>query len=390
METNKKTVFKTLREKNATINRIVDVIDKRNNFLIIGHKNPDEDCISSMIAFGVLLSKLSKETKIFLESKVHEHFQYLLNICKYNSIEIVKCSDIENTKFSSIIICDTPKPSMMETCPQIDSFFKNPEIVKIEIDHHVGADSEYIGDRDYCLVTEASSACELIGQLVLKMNKMPKILTKYNVTDLLTRNLVLAILTGIIGDTKMGKFIKSKSERRFYNYFSKIFNTLLKEKTVSESNFSSKEEVFNELARLSAEEDKCYNMITNEKFSSKNIKYILLSQEKMDKLFKEFENETIVTVMRTVADDLAEESGKISLVAYYDNPKNSNMIQFRIRRSQDYKIYDVRNILTIFSIKNGGGHEGAIGFRIPKDEIKDIDLYVKDLVTGIEKEISKV
>jgi nanoRNase/pAp phosphatase (c-di-AMP/oligoRNAs hydrolase) len=41
-------------------------------------------------------------------------------------------------------------------------------------------------------------------------------------------------------------------------------------------------------------------------------------------------------------------------------------------------------VLTGLKVENGGGHPGAIGFRIKKDEIKDIDAYVSDLVSRIE------
>ena len=40
--------------------------------------------------------------------------------------------------------------------------------------------------------------------------------------------------------------------------------------------------------------------------------------------------------------------------------------------------------MVFFSIANGGGHEGAIGFRVPAAEVADYGAYVKRLVDGIE------
>jgi nanoRNase/pAp phosphatase (c-di-AMP/oligoRNAs hydrolase) len=62
-------------------------------------------------------------------------------------------------------------------------------------------------------------------------------------------------------------------------------------------------------------------------------------------------------------------------------------VQFRLRRAGAWKKYDLRGFLALFSIVNGGGHEGAIGFRIPRGEIGDFHAYVEKLVSGIEAAI---
>jgi nanoRNase/pAp phosphatase (c-di-AMP/oligoRNAs hydrolase) len=64
-------------------------------------------------------------------------------------------------------------------------------------------------------------------------------------------------------------------------------------------------------------------------------------------------------------------------------------VQFRMRRSSTFQTFDLRRILDLFSIKNGGGHEGAIGFRISRREIGDIPSFVLSLISGIEEAIEK-
>lgn len=71
----KKKNIETIHEKNHIINSIFDAIESRNSFLILGHKNPDEDCISSMVAIALLLSKFNKSVELYLSDEVHEHFQ---------------------------------------------------------------------------------------------------------------------------------------------------------------------------------------------------------------------------------------------------------------------------------------------------------------------------
>ena len=380
--------FKDKKEQNETIKNIIDAIDKNNVYLIAGHMNPDEDCISSMIAFALVLRKLNKDVSIFFNEKGHSNFKYLLSICKYNSIAITyRNPEIKNV--SCLVVCDTPKPSMIDSNPEIKSLLINPGIRKIEIDHHLASDSEYIGDEGYCMVTEANSSSELVGKIIMKMNAMKKMRDKYEYTDLLTRNTVLAIITGLIGDTRMGQFIKSRTLKKSYDSFIQIFNEMLKQKTTKKSNFSTKEEVFQEIVKLSSSEEKCFHRIIVKKKFSKHIGYLVLNQSDVKTLLKDFESDTIVSVARTVADALAEESRKIGLVAFYDDPKVSDLVQFKIRRSQKYKGFDLRKILDQFSIKNGGGHEGAIAFRIPKENIYDIDAYMKKLINGIEKKFFK-
>ena len=133
------------------------------------------------------------------------------------------------------------------------------------------------------------------------------------------RNLVLAILTGIIGDSKMGQFLKSKKEQMYYSIFSRMFNKLLAEKTVKETNFSDKDQVFNEIQRFSEEEGQCYNFFMNRKRLSQSVGYSVLRETDMKTLYEGCDNDTIVSVARAIADALAEESSVLSLVVYYDD-----------------------------------------------------------------------
>jgi nanoRNase/pAp phosphatase (c-di-AMP/oligoRNAs hydrolase) len=382
--------IETIHEKNRIINNIFDSIETRHNFLILGHKNPDEDCISSMVAFAIILSKFNKHVTLYLSAYVHEHYEYLLNICKYNSIDIYYSDRFNINSIDTIVVCDTAKPSMIDATPSITSLFTANEVRIIEVDHHVGGDSEYSGHEGYCLVNEASSACELIGLIGLKLCNRKDLLTGYNIADPFSRNFVLSILSGIIGDTKMGKYLKSKREKRYYRLFSTVYNNILQKETVKKSNFSDKNQVFDELVRLSRKEEQCFNYIIGRKKFSRSIGYVVLDRNSMEYLFRECDTDTIISVARTVADILAEESGKLSLIAYYDNPEKSDLIQFRVRRSENFKKFDLREIIKIFAIENGGGHEGAIGFRFPRERISDINKYIDEFIEKVEQEISVV
>jgi nanoRNase/pAp phosphatase (c-di-AMP/oligoRNAs hydrolase) len=378
-----KTAMPTIAAKNATVSAIIEALDTRSGFLLIGHETPDEDCIASLVSFALLVTKFAKNAYICLSSEPHEHYDYLLQICKHNSIHITDCEDLPPAHVDTIVVCDTPKPEMMEYGASVRGLLDNPDVVKIEIDHHLEADSAYCGQKGYCLVDEASSSCELVGLIALKLSRREDLLEKYNITDLLSRNFVLAVLTGMIGDTKMGKYLRTNRERRFYRIFSSIFNEILAGRTTNSANYSSENEVFVAIGRLSSSEEHCYSTFMDHQDSAGPIGHVILDEKTSMEIHQQFTHDTVVAVSRSVADALAEKSKFVGLVVFYDHPDVSDFIQFRMRRSQSFVQYDLRHILEAFAISNGGGHEGAIGFRIPRKDIDDIATYTATLFDGV-------
>jgi len=379
-----KQAIATIREKSRIIDRIIESLAGRYGFLLLGHQSPDEDCIASMTAFALLAAKFTKRAHVYLGKPVHEHFQYLVNVCTYNSIPVLYHGDPLSGPVDTVVLFDTAKPSMIEADDAILALITRPEVLRIEVDHHLGGDSEYFGDPGYRLVTQASSSSELVGHVLLKLRDRRELLRRFQIYDLVSRNVVLAVLTGIIGDSKMGAFLKSRREKRYYDIFSRMFNDLLALKTVRDGNFANMDEVFQEIQKLSLAEERCFNGFLSHRRLSHRIAYVALGEEQMKPFNKSFAADTIVAVARSVADLLAEESACLGLVCYYDDPAASDLVQFRVRRSMRFKGFDLRRILDIFAIENGGGHEGAIGFRLPRRQVGDFRSYVAHLIDGIE------
>jgi nanoRNase/pAp phosphatase (c-di-AMP/oligoRNAs hydrolase) len=374
--------IQTIAEKNRIAKNIFDESVHLDSFLLLGHQNPDTDCIASLSAFSLILQKLDKEVTIFLPTPVMEQFSYLLAICKYNGISVIYGSDPVPSDISALVIMDTPKPDMIARTAAIDRLLADPKIRKIEIDHHLEADAAYVGDSGYCLVSGASSTCELIGYLCFKFARYQD---SSSTTDFFSRNVALAILTGIVGDSHMGKYLKSAKERWYYSLFSQIFDRLLVEKTRKNSNnLASMEAIFDIIQRFSVQEKNCFDLIIKQQRQSNCIRYVALGKEESAELFRLHGDERIINVSKAVADTLAEESGKMGLVAYYDDPSISDFVQFRLRRSAQFTSLDLRTVLAPIGISNGGGHPGAIGFREAKDKIPDIQTFVADIVAKIE------
>ncbi|MEA1910659.1 MAG: diguanylate cyclase, partial [Spirochaetota bacterium] len=110
-----KTKIKSISIRNRIIDNILNAISERDGFLIMGHKNPDDDCISSMIAMGLLINKFSRTVYLLIPEKINENYQYLLNICRYNAIELIHNNKELPSGISTVFFMDTPKPDMRET-----------------------------------------------------------------------------------------------------------------------------------------------------------------------------------------------------------------------------------------------------------------------------------
>ncbi len=385
MGSSQKKNIETIAGKNRVIDNIIEAIVTREHFLLLGHRNPDEDCIASLVGLAIILSKFAKSTTIYIGAVIARQYQYLLNICKFNSITVVNSFSPQTDPVDVIAIVDTPKPSMIDAAPEVLSLLDDPRIIKVEIDHHIGADSAYCGDEAYSLVTDASSAAELIGHLALKLHNKRELLASHQIVELFSRNLVLSLLTGIIGDSNMGQFLKSSREKRYYRIFSGMFNAMLAKETTKDTNFANMDDIHKELTTLSGQEEGCYKYMIGRRHVSSSIGYVVLTRQDMRRLYARYDNDMIVAVSRTVVDALAEESGRLGLLAYYDNPKLSDLVQFRLRRSHLFKELDLRAVLAHLSIENGGGHEGAVGFRFPSSQVPDIRRYVGGLLPKIEE-----
>jgi nanoRNase/pAp phosphatase (c-di-AMP/oligoRNAs hydrolase) len=144
------------------------------------------------------------------------------------------------------------------------------------------------------------------------------------------------------------------------------------------------------MKRLSGEESSCFNFFRNHSSRDGFFHTIILSKEKSEQVFASYAYDTVISISRSMADSLSEESGFFGFISFYDRPDHSDFIQFRIRRSQKFRNFDLRKIIELFQIKNGGGHEGAIAFRIPRGEIDDINIFTGRIIQRISDEIKKI
>jgi nanoRNase/pAp phosphatase (c-di-AMP/oligoRNAs hydrolase) len=341
--------------------------------------------VASMVAFGLLASKLNKRAYVYLCGGVHEQFSYLLKICEHNSIGILCDCDETPPAIQAVVAMDTPKPSLLDENEAVKGIAADPAVLRIEIDHHLGTDAAYFGDEGYRLVTTASSASELVGYLAIKMDGDRRFAPSEASGGFLTRNLVLAVLTGIIADSRMGKYLQSKREMWFYERFSSIFDRLLAQTTKAGSgNFASKEEVFKAIVTLSAEEEECYRTLMSFRGALESLEYAIVPEKEIESIYARYGEETAAAMAKAVADSLAEEAGTLGLVAYPDPDSVSGYLQFRLRRSHSYHAVDLRDTIAALGATNGGGHPGAVGFRFEKSAVPDFEAFAMSIAEKID------
>lgn len=387
----KKKNYSNLAQRKKAASSFLRLLDEKSSFLLLGHQLPDEDCIASLAALALIINKLEKDASIYLPGKFPEQISYLLEICSYNRIPIYTSEIPESFTPDVIIVLDTPKPSMIELTPRIDKLLEDNSILKAEIDHHLSADATCLNNTSAQFITSASSTCEILAYLCYKIKNNDLYKKKYDVKGLLTRNLILAILTGISGDSKNGVAFSNSRDEHFFKLFSdKLENLLRKQTHKGSENFADLGQVYQAIQSFSQEEQKLYEKLILKEEKTKEIHYVVLSQEESQKIIEEAQDYSLfVNVIKAVTDAIAEDSKKIGYTLYFDesNPEKK-LYQIRIRLAKKFNSIDLREILTSLKIKDGGGHPGAIGFRLPVEQIQDIPTFCKKINEALKNLLS--
>jgi len=137
------------------IDEIVDILQKKEHFLILTHKYPDLDGIGSMIGLGNSLRNKGKEVTLFLEDRPEPP---LTNV---KGIDQILIGEISRNSFDATIALD---------CSDLNRLGKAKEIAisnrpLICIDHH--ETNDHFADINL-VVPDASSTGELVYKVIKK------------------------------------------------------------------------------------------------------------------------------------------------------------------------------------------------------------------------------
>lgn len=170
---------------------LIELINESSNIFIMGHSNPDMDCLGAAIGMYSVISSLDKECYIVLDEP-HNAVDYMLDRFKksghYNNtfISTKKVKELRNDK-SLLILVDVHNESYVLSPSIVETFDR-----LVVIDHHRKTKDFIQGALLSYVETYASSTSELVTELIQYMVEKPK----------LREEEAVALLSGICLDTK--------------------------------------------------------------------------------------------------------------------------------------------------------------------------------------------
>lgn len=154
--------------------RIIDIINNNNTFIITSHMYPDGDSIGSQLSLGMILKNLGKKVDIMSSQPIPDVYYFL------PGIEMVKIKNDEiSSEYDVGFVLDSQDPDRTGNVIR-----KNKIKILINIDHHI--DNSRFAEINL-IDSEASATAEIIYDLILKLNK--------SITREVAENLYTAILT---------------------------------------------------------------------------------------------------------------------------------------------------------------------------------------------------
>lgn len=170
-----------------------DILLEGDNVLIMGHKHPDMDSLGSAIGVAKIASMNGIEAHIVLnEDDIDETLQRMMKELheREDLMEMFVTSEDAWEKMNpktTVVVVDTHRPSMV-----LDEVILNKATRKVIIDHHRRSDDFISSPLLVYMEPYASSASELVAELLEYQNKEKK----------LSRLEATIMLTGIIVDTR--------------------------------------------------------------------------------------------------------------------------------------------------------------------------------------------
>ena len=385
--------------KNRIINNIIDAFIQYKSFIIFGHRYPDEDCIGSAVALALFLKKILRTVTLVFELPTRKPILFLKKICDYNHIPVIDPAKFRQRQAEALIACDTAKPDILDIHPVLQSMLSNPDILTIELDHHLGSDSRYIGNRGYCLVDEATSTAELVFNMLLKFNKNTALRNTIGVGELINRTVALSILIGMLSDTKNGQYFPNPHFQHRYASQLNALNAVLRRGTYNRHNFFSSDQIIeafgdqligsNNITKLSAVERRIHTYMLKHVKQYTHLRAIILNHDQSHDLAQLCDAHIIRQCMRITVESLLDTPDSIAVVGYFEHT-DMTQLELKMRRAQGFATVDLREILRIVHITDGGGHPGAVGFRIPDISEQLFDTRARQLVADIDSAIGAV
>lgn len=140
--------------------KLNDIINEYDNFIVVGHKDPDLDSLGSSLGLYEIIESFGKKAYLFLNDKDLESYNSNINQSFQKMEKDVVCVNDKSYKKivgkTLLIVTDTHIPERLEY-PELVNLFDT-----VVLDHHIKS-KKYIKDTKFLYIdTNLSSMSELI------------------------------------------------------------------------------------------------------------------------------------------------------------------------------------------------------------------------------------
>ena len=387
----------------GNIKRAVSLIGEKENFLFCGDIDPDS--VGSMVSLALFLRLLDKQATIILPNGLSENLNYLTSILNHNSIRILKTeNEIKNLRsnMEAVIICDTANAKLVPFYSVLLEEFVEKNVQVIEIDHHFGADSEAVTEGGIKLFREANATTEIIGELLQNLaRKFPETVNPFS-----QRNILIGLITGLLGDTAGGKAILFKKD---FDYWMEKLGGKLTQNTRwrktkdgrpgddKSSKFETPEKIREYLDCLTIQQEEYLAVLMKRIDKQGGLGFLNLmssAYEEVENICKPNDSDWFVDILGFLLNHVPEETGKVGVVCYNGkNAEGEDCIFIKLRRSTEYDGFDLRQVEDPIKrafdghYMGGGGHSGAASFRVAPHNEKEFLLRFQPVTDFIKSSV---
>ncbi|MCI0486393.1 MAG: bifunctional oligoribonuclease/PAP phosphatase NrnA [Blastocatellia bacterium] len=294
---------------------VVQLIERKQRFLITSHVRPDGDGLGSGLALYWILKGLGKEVNVVLKDRVPPAYNILPGADRvivqqevsdfYDAAFIIECSDVERPGLSGL-----------------------SDLLVVNIDHH--STTEPFGDINWIDATSAA-----VGEMIYNLCKALGVVVTKEIAD--------CIYTALLTDT--GSFHFSNTTERTLKIASELVRCGVEPARISEALFYS--HPFSKIVLLGLV------LSTMKRDESGRVAWVTMTRDLMDEAdASEEDTDGIVNHALSV--------GEVRAVAFF---KELSPGIYRISLRSKGK----NNVAKVAEKFGGGGHRNAAGCRIEGD-----------------------
>lgn len=334
-----------LQKKLEGVEKLYDALKNVEHVVIVGHVNPDGDCIGSLTGMGGYLKEcLSKSVTLIVPNEIPPFLNFLLNghtIYTYNKQQLECVAALEK---ADVVICmDLNSPKRLDELGTVVEKIAAPKIL---IDHHLSPDSIFNLVYSY---TASSSTCELAYWIIKELIRIDA------KGDSISYNVALSLYTGMMTDTN--NFANSVLPSTF-RMASELVEMGIDKDELQGMVFGGYSE---NRMRLMGE------MLLNKMSIHSNLKASVMVITKEDKKkfnFVKGDSEGFVNLPLNIKD--------IQVSALFT--EDDGFLRVSLRSKGDFSVNKLSNLYF-----NGGGHQRAAGGKlyIPVEEVEEY--FIKSL-----------